>query len=63
MLILAIALSMLVAVVVLTTPRTYEDCVLNNIEKANNSQSIAVVMDICRIKFPEDFSEWVNPFK
>jgi len=41
-----------------TLPKTYEDCVLANIEKAENEQSARTINAMCRHKFPEP----PNPF-
>lgn len=41
-----------------STPKSYDDCVLKNIEKAENTAAASVIVATCRAKFPEG----PNPF-
>jgi len=44
-------------------PKTYEECVLKNIDKAENSVAATIVTKTCRKQFPETYVDETTLFQ
>lgn len=40
------------------TPKSYEDCILLNIDKGANPQAVLMIQRTCRDKFPNVFEQF-----